>query len=120
RGVELSEDLHPKQLAVDPDGRALGERGLEVVSAGAVGSVSDGSEAGDTGEHEAGGGAQQGAWMRDRDQGPPARPRWSSMGWPCGVARAAASHSAFRWRSSSTAISPFSATRPSSAVSQWW
>ena len=42
----------------------------------------------------------------------------SSIGWPCGVARAAASHSALRWRSSPAATSPFSATSPSSAASQ--
>ena len=39
----------------------------------------------------------------------------SSIGWPWGVARAAASHSALRWCSSPAATRPFSATSPSSA-----
>src|SRR2546427_601717 len=46
--------------------------------------------------------------------------RGRTIGWPCGVARAARSHSSFRVRSAAVATSPLSATIFSSAASQSW
>src|SRR5438046_2816776 len=46
--------------------------------------------------------------------------RGRTIGWPCGVARAAWSHASFRVRSSSVSTSPLSATIFSSAASQSW
>jgi hypothetical protein len=44
--------------------------------------------------------------------------RGNSMGWPCGVARAARSHSSLRVCNASASTSPLSATSFSSARSQ--
>jgi zinc transporter ZupT len=48
------------------------------------------------------------------------RHRFSSTGFPCGVARAAASHSSMRRASSASGTSCFLATSFSSAASQCW
>ena len=115
--VELPQDRGPERLAVDAERVDRFERLPEVGRRRALGRVGAGTEAGEAGQRETGHGARQDAADGDRDQLSRAR---SSMGLPWGVARAAASHSSFRRRSSSPPTSPFSATSPSSAASQWW
>ena len=44
--------------------------------------------------------------------------RYNAIGWPCGVRRAASSHSSLRWRSRSALTIPFRAAMRSSAVNQ--
>jgi hypothetical protein len=114
-GVELAEEPHPERIAIHPAWHVGFERGPEAVLRGTL--VRMDAEA-QPGDEESRRHAEQGPGEPARDQASGSRPAWSSMGFPCGVARAARSHSVLRRPSSSAVISPFSPTSRSSVASQ--